>query len=53
MKELEDKFRDDHTCKMCGALMEHEHQEGMRFWIAKKDFACELCRLEYQDAFND
>jgi len=48
----EDKFKEDHTCKMCGCLMEHEHQEGAKFWLTQKDFACELCRMEYQDAFE-
>jgi len=52
-KSIEDKFKEDHTCKICGCLMDHDHQENMSFWIGKKDFACELCRIEYQDAFDN
>ena len=49
---VEDKFKEDHTCAMCGCLMEHDHQKGKSFWIGKKDFACEICRGDYQDAFE-
>lgn len=42
-----DRFKKEHTCAMCGCLINED-----KGWLARRDFTCELCRLEYQDAFE-
>lgn len=48
-----DKFKKRHTCQLCGCIMDYsEYGSGFSWWFHPNDFACELCRLEYQDAFK-
>jgi len=48
-----DKLIRECMCAFCGCLIENEKTEGVRMYLSVKDYACDLCRLEYQDAFND
>ena len=44
MKSEEDIVREESQCAFCGCLLTTADK--------CKEFACELCRLEYQDAFD-